>query len=399
MLLFTSWKHPFVFLEQFLDIVGIEEAINMKKTKMVIKGSIAALLIFVTACSSGENVDKVTIKEPGETITVIDNAGKEAGDPNVSVEKVESYEKVEMTDWLDEETVIVSKENTSLDKMKLAELSDSYPRSLYLYNINTKQYKLLKEQNNVFLGGAALSSDKKHLLYHEFDLGDPVYYVLNLETLKSFGIIGNNIGGAVSAKWADEDTIIGAAYSGGAYTASTGGSIAPLAELSEEALFIVEKMKDTVYYNTNSDESLMALNLTTKEKTKLKFDHVYKVVPSPDGNQMLVMQTNGSKSVMILCDADGGNSKTIAEGTELGGVSWSPDQRMIAYNEKGDANGITVKGIYVYDMLTGKSTQLAADVENAVTSWSPSGKALAYTEWNGSQSNSKIVHLKFSLQK
>jgi TolB protein len=42
---------------------------------------------------------------------------------------------------------------------------------------------------------------------------------------------------------------------------------------------------------------------------------------------------------MILCDADGGNRKVIAEGTELGGISWSPDQRMIAYSLKANVNG------------------------------------------------------------
>lgn len=371
----------------------------MKKTKMIIMGLAIALLVFTTACSSEEDANRVIIKEPGETITVIDDAGKEAGEPGVSVEKIERYDNVEISDWLDDETVIVSKENTSLEKMKLEELSDSYPRSLYAYNLNTKQYELLKEQDDVFLGGAALSSDKKHLLYHEFDLGDPVYHVLNLDTLDSFGIIGNPIGGAVSAKWADKETIIGAAYSGGAYTASTTGNISSIAGLNDEALFIVERMKDKVYYNTNSNESLMVLNLATKEKTSLNLDHVYGVVPSPDGNQLLVLQSNGSKRVMILCDADGGNQKTIAEGTELGGVSWSSDQRMIAYSEKADVNGITVEGLYLYDMLTGKSTQLAVDIENAVTSWSPSGNALVYTEWSGNQYNSSIVHLKYSLQK
>ncbi|MGO4546100.1 TolB family protein [Paenibacillus sp. 2TAB23] len=371
----------------------------MKKTKMAIMGLAAALLVFTAACSSEDNNSKVIIKEPGETITVIDNAGKETGEPDVSVEKVEAYENVAFTDWIDEETVVVSKENTSLDKMKLEELADSYPKSLYLYNLNTKQYELLKEQDNVFLGEATLSSDRKHLLYQQFDLGDPVYYVLNLDTLESFGITGGSIGGAVSAKWADEKTIIGAAYSGGAYTASTSGSIAPLAGLNEEALYIVEKIKDKVYYNTQSDESLMVMNLSTKEKTNLGIDHVYRVVSSPDGNQLLILQTNGTKSKLILSDADGKNQKTIAEGTELGGVSWSLDQRMIAYSEKADVNGTTIKGLYVYDMLTGKSTSLAVDVDNAVTAWSPSGKALLYTEWDGKQTNSHIVHLKYSIQK
>ncbi|CAM4208236.1 TolB protein [Paenibacillus endophyticus] len=371
----------------------------MKKTKTAIMGFAAALLVLTAACSAEDTNSRVIIKEPGETITVIEDDGKETGEPDVSVEKIEPFENVAFTDWIDEETVIVSKENTSLDKMKLEELSDSYPKSLYRYNLKTKQYELIKEQENAFLGDATLSSDKKHLLYQLFDLGDPVYHVLNLETLDSFAISGGTIGGAVSAKWADGKTIIGAAYSGGAYTASTSGSIAPLAGLDEEALVIVEKINDKIYYTTQTDESLMVLNLTTKEKRSLGMDHVYRVVSSPDGNQLLVLQTNGTKSKLILSDADGKNQETIAEGTELGGVSWSLDQRMIAYSEKADVNGTTIKGLYVYDMLTGKSTSLAVDVDNAVTAWSPSGKALLYTEWDGKQTNSNIVHLKYSIQK
>ncbi|MGO4538038.1 TolB family protein [Paenibacillus sp. 2TAB19] len=371
----------------------------MKKTNRIIVGFAATLLIYVTACSSEEGVNRVVIKKPGETITVIDDTGKEAGEPTVSVDKMKRYEKMEITDWLNEETVIVSKENTSLDKMKLEELSDSYPRSLYTYNLTTKQYELLKEQANAFLGVASLSADKSHLLYSEFSLGDPVYHVMDLNTLDSFGIMGDPIGGAMSAHWSDDATIIGAAYSGGAYTASSTGSIAPLVGLTEEALVIAQKMKDRVYYTTNSNESLMVLDLGTKVKASMNLDHVYGVFPSPDGNQMLVLQANGSKNVLILCDADGGNQKTIAEGTELNGVSWSPDQRMIAYSEKADVNGVTVKGLYIHDLLTDKSTQLAVDIENASTSWSPSSKALVYAEWNGSQYNSTIVHLTYSLQK
>ncbi|MBH5320283.1 PD40 domain-containing protein [Paenibacillus sp. GSMTC-2017] len=371
----------------------------MKIAKMGIAMFVTGVLLFVTACSSETNSNRVVIKETEGTITVIDNASKEAGEHDVSVEKIERYENVEITDWLDDETVIVSKENTTLEKMKLEELSDSYPRSLYFYNINTKQYKLLKEQNNMFLGGATLSADKKHLLYHEFTFGDPAYYVLNLETLDSFGLFNDEIGGAVTAKWADENTIIGAAYSRAVYTASTDGSVAPFAHLSVEAFLLIEQMKENIYYVAYSDETLKVLNLTTKEKTNLNINNVYGVVPSPDGNQILVNHIPGSKSILTLSDANGENQKTITEGTVIGGVSWSPDQRMISYTQEAAVNGVTVKGLYIYDMLTGKSTQIAVDIENAETSWSPSGKTLVYTEKNDNQFNSAIVHLKFSSQK
>lgn len=355
---------------------------------------VLTLSLAITACGNENNGNRVTIKEPGKSITVIDDAGKDSGKPEISVEKIGRYEGVEISDWLDEDTVIVSKENDSMDKMSLAELSDLYPRSLYSYNLNTKEYKLLKEQKNVFLGGAVLSADKKHLLYNEFTLGDPVFYVMNLDTSNVFGITGGDIGGAASAKWSGNE-VIGTAYSSGAYVASTQGKISVLDELKDEAPVIVERTKDYVYYNTNYDETLMRLNLNTKEKVNLNLSNVYTALPSPDGKQLLVLQRSGSKNRMIICDTDGKNQKTVAEGIELGGGSWSPDQRMIAYNLKGEENNSAVNGLYVYDILTDKSTRIAVDIQNSVTCWSPSGKKLVYAEWNGKKYDSSIVYFNF----
>ncbi len=369
----------------------------MKNTKIIRIIIVLMLPLSFNACGKKEE-NKVIINEPGTSITVIDDTEKETEEPVVAVEKIDRIENAELSDWLDEETVVVSRENDSLGKMSLAELSDSYPRSLYLYNINTKEYKVLKEQKDVFLGGATLSADKKHLLYTEFTLGDPVFYVMELDTLDAFGIIGGETGGAMSAEWAGNE-VVGAAYSGGAYQASATGEISVLEGLKEEPIFIVRKLKDNIYYNTSYDESLILLDQTTKEKINLNLSNVYDVLPSPDGNKLLVLQNNGTKATIVLCDMDGSNQKTIAEGTELGGVSWSPDQRMVAYNLKGTENNAAVNGLYVYDMLTAKSTQIAVDVQNAVTCWSPSGEKLVYAQWNGKQYNSSIVSLKFSLQK
>ncbi|WP_157756159.1 hypothetical protein [Paenibacillus crassostreae] len=80
---------------------------------------------------------------PGNTTTVIDDASKESGEPDVTVGKIDHYENIAISDWMDKETIIISKENEDLGKMSLEELSDSYPKSLYLYHLNTKQYDLL----------------------------------------------------------------------------------------------------------------------------------------------------------------------------------------------------------------------------------------------------------------
>ncbi|WP_054956835.1 TolB family protein [Paenibacillus dakarensis] len=370
----------------------------MKKIKMIL--AVPALLLTFTACSPEGAGNKTVIKEePDKTITVIDDTGKKSGEADISVEQTDKFENIEISDWWDENTVIVAKENESLDKMSLEELSDSHPRSLYLYHLETKQFELLKEQKNLHLGDAQLSPDKKHLIYQEYALGDPLYWVMSLDSKKAFPLSGDPIGGAISAEWVDSDRIFGAAYSDTAYTATTAGSITT-DKWTEEPLFIAKQINDTVYYNTHANAVLMALDLKTKKQTSLNLDHVVGVYPSPDKKQMLVLQSPGSKNKLILCDVNGDNQKTIAEGTELGGVSWSPDQRMIAYTLKSDANAASGgNGLYVYDLLSHKSSQLAVGIDNASTSWSPTGKELVYTEWNGKQFSSTIVYLNLFIQK
>jgi len=366
----------------------------MKKTHITMASCALILLLLTTGCNAEKEGEKVTIEEPGGSITIVNKVDNETEEPGISIVRIDNYEQMEISGWTDSDTVIVSKENETLDKMKLEELSDFHPESLYLYNLDTKEYKLLKEEEELNLGGATLSPDKRNLIYYGSSLGDLSYSVLNLEDLESF-----SISAAGSANWFDKDTVIGAGYSNGAYYATTEGEITAIDELAQESIYIVEKIKDRVYYNTQYDNSLMILDLSTKEIVSLDIPNVSELYLAPDKNQMLVLNSNGPKQNLLLFDKDGSNVKTIAEGVELGGVSWSPEQRMIAYTMKGDGSGTAVNGLYIYDMLTGKSTQIAVDIWNAVTNWSPSGEELVYTQWDGKHSNSSIVYLEYSLQK
>jgi TolB protein len=358
------------------------------------------LVLSLNACSVKEE-SKVTTEELGGAITVVDNGDKKTQEPVVSVEKIERlerFENIEISDWLDEETVIVSKDNDTLGKMTLSEFPDTYPRSLYFYNIKTKEYKLIKEQKNVFLGGATLSADKKYLLYSEYVLGDPSYYVMNLDTKDTFCIMGDDISSAKSAGWFGNE-VAGAAYNNGAYLASASGDISVLEGLKDESVFILRVTKDNVYYNTGNDASLIKMNRTTKEKTDLNLKNVFNVILSYDGTKMLVLQSDTTKSTLLLCDLDGSNLMKIVEGTDISGISWSADQRMIAYNVKSTGTNAKVNGLYVYDMLTAKANQVVVDIQNAFTNLSPLGDKLVYTQWNGEEYDSSIVYLKSSIHK
>lgn len=368
----------------------------MKKIKILTISAALAVMVTFTSCSTKEDSNRTVIKEPGKNITVIENENKEIALSFISVEKIDKYEGVEITDWLDDKTVVLSKENQEFGKMELLENSEAYPRSIYLYNLDTKEYKIVKAQKNMFLGGGTLSPDKKYLLYYEYSIGDTAHYLMSMENDDRSPVAKNILGTAYTAEWDDEQNVIGASYAGGAYLADTGRKLTQIAELQGEQLFTVKKVGGKIYYITTDNPSfqLYMLNLVTKEKKNLKMENVDGITPSPDGKQILITQGTESTRRLLVADAEGNNLRTIAEGTEITGEAWSPDQSMIAYRLKSVINGAASSGLYVYDVSTGKSIQIAVNIGGAGIIWSPSGKQIAVTELDGRIYNSSIIYFK-----
>lgn len=366
----------------------------MNRSKLAIMATVPMLLLTITACSGNNGENRVVIKEPGKTITIIDNESKTPpAEDQIVVGNIKKYEKMYIYDWLNEETAIVSKENESLGNMKLEELSDTYPHSLYQYNLKTDTFTPLLEKENIYIGGVRLSPDKKHLVYQEYTIGDPSYYVMNLETLQTV-----NIPVAMSARWVDNDSVIGASYAGGAYRATTSGEVEAVSEIADDFLFLVAQVGNKLYYNTNASESLKVLDMETKEISELGFDSASNIIPSPDGTQLLVEHYSEAKGEIVLSGMNGENPKTIAQGAELGGISWSADQRFIAYSKQDEVNGAMVKGLYVYDVLSDEETRISANLESSLsTTWNPSGKELTYTVWNGSSYESSVIEIQAHL--
>lgn len=334
--------------------------------------------------------------KPNESITVNENKSTETDSPSISIEKIDKYEGMEITDWLNEQTVVLSKENEELEKMSLLENSEFYPRSIYLYNLDTKEYKTVKTQKNMFLGGATLSPDKKHLLYYEYSIGDTAYYLMSMDAVEPSPVTEDNLGIAYTAEWTDDQHVIGASYAGGAYMADTNRNITPITELSEEQLFTVQKMQDKIYYITTDNPTfqLFLLDLVTKEKKNLKVENADGITPSPDGKQMLITQGTESTRRLLVADAEGNVLRTIAEGSEVTGASWSPNQQMIAYQLKSSINDVDTSGIYLYDVLTDKTVQIMENVGAAKLRWSSSNEKIAITELNERDYNSSIIYLK-----
>lgn len=243
----------------------------MKKWGIV---KIAMFLLFVitlSACSIGQETNKTDIKEPGEVIEESENESNENEIDPISIEKVEQFEGMEITDWMDEHTVILAKENQDFEKMSLLENAEFYPRSLYTYNLDTKEFKTIKAQKDMFLGGATLSPDKKHLLYYENSIGDIAFYQMSLEEGKQTPVTEDIIGSVYTAEWTDENNIIGASYAGGAVMADKEGNVTQIAELQEEQLFNAHKRQEKIYYITTENPSFQVYKMDLKTKEKRNF--------------------------------------------------------------------------------------------------------------------------------
>ena len=366
---------------------------KIKKTTSII--IVGMLLFSLSACDARE--EEVFTKEPEGTITIVDSGDEKPQEPVISVEKIEHLEEhVLISDWLDEETAIVSNENSALGKMTIEEFEGAYPTSLYYYNISTKEFTPIKEQANVLLGGGTLSADKKFLLYSEYVLGDPSFHILNLDTKESFCILDDNIGCARGGEWFGNE-VIGSTDEGRVYTASPSGELAFLEGLEEETAYVQCATTDYVYYIVE-DASFMKMNRATKEKTSLNMEHVIDATLSSDGTKMLVLQEYNEKDTFLLVDLVDGKQLTIAEGPEIRGISWSPDQRMIAYTIQGDETNATANGLYVYDMLSAKATKIAVDVHYAYTSWSPLGDKLMFSDWDREKYENSIIYLNSTIE-
>ena len=295
-------------------------------------------------------------------------------------------------DWIDDKHLLAIKENDRLDKLSLAELSEKYPQSIYSYDVEADTYELILEQENANLGEAALSPDRSFMLYSVSTLGDPSFNVYDMKSKSRFSLSGDPIGGAISAKWVSGEEIIGAAYAGGIYIADMRGSIRLLKEVTDEMVYLVEKAGDLIFYNTNSDPTLMSYNLKSGERKNLGFEGVQNILRSPVGNQLLIVDSTGTGMALYKYDFKKGIQTKLAEGINIEGISWSPSGERIAYIMVSDDDMMSGGNLYVQDLVTNQTEQIAEEIEYGTTLWDTTGERLVFTLWDGENRNSRIVN-------
>ena len=99
---------------------------------------------------------------------------------------------------------------------------------------------------------------------------------------------------------------------------------------------------------------------------------------------------------MILYKFNPQNNSTqeIQIGSHIGGVSWSPNKKLVSYIVYSNSDDSNSGKLYIKNLNTNQELEVASNIQYGTTSWSPSGDKLIFTTWDDEYRTSNIVELK-----
>ena len=350
------------------------------------------LMVNFTACSEKQDSSRQVIEAGDKKITLIKDDNTSAYNEPV-IEKISPIKEVRAFDWIDEDTIIISKENKEYPKIP-TESGAIYPQNLYLYNLKTNKAELIIGSENS-MGNVTLSPDKKNVFYKE-GIENLTGFILNLKTKQKLKVTKLDSIYPTEGQWVDNNNVVFSTLPQGIiYISDTKGNLSEIADAKGIASNTI-KIKNDLYYSVG--EKLYKQEAKNGQRKLLRKD-VSWLIPSPDYSQFALVKHNAeTKRTLTLTDLQGNELKTLAECTQIMGTSWSSDGSKLAYTVASESSGET--GMFVADVKTKKVVQLAVDIQYISDSvkWSPSGKKLLasnlITEKNSHYFVSYIIDLK-----
>ncbi|ALP35358.1 hypothetical protein ASL14_03355 [Paenibacillus sp. IHB B 3084] len=339
---------------------------KLGKTGLILLAT--AILLSMTACSTGNTEARQVVEKSGKKITVMDNT-TESVYTKLKLEGIAKIEGVRGMDWVSEGTLAVDKQNRKLSPV-IIEGEKRYPHNLYQYDLASSGETPLLEGENSY-GFAKLSPDRKHMLYQQLYESTGIGYIMNLETGVSVKMYDAEFM-AGEGVWEDTGHVIFPNMEGDIIRADVNGKSEVAVKTGQRSVSSVAQSGNMIYYVAMGE--LIAYDIETKQSEVLK-KNVWVVLPSPDGSKLAVVKhTKPGENVLVLCDTKGKELSTLASGMQLFGTSWSPDGSKLAYavSEDGDKYRF-----FITEAETGEQTPVLGD--NGISDqlrWSPSGKKL-----------------------
>lgn len=304
----------------------------------------------------------------GETgqLTVKETKSPTAG-AKVVLAKTEELNNMSVDIWLSDSLAIVSAENRNLPKFDNYTTGMVYPRSLYTYDIGSKEFTPLLEREGVHLWAMDLSPDNRHLIFSEYVVGDASLSILDIATEET-----SELTSTWGANWINDTTLIGQYYGENrAFTQKLGGERKNIKELEGKVGFILLVAGKDAYVS-DPDGNLHRFDTATREIKTMGISSVIEIKESPDGTHLALTRFNEQdESELIVCDIDCSDPQIVAAAG--GSFAWSPNNKMIAF---ADVEGSDT-GAYVYDLSTGDTTQISVGTEFGKIAWSGSNETLS----------------------
>ncbi len=311
-----------------------------------------AVVFVLTGCDLYYLNENVVIEKKHKKITVL-TKNEEVVTNDLALEKINRYEDIRGTDWLDDKTILIEQKNTNEPKTAMTD------DGKFVYHINLFNFDLSTQTSKVLSGeeigqiGAIVSPDKKHIFYKQsVDGNTGTGYIIDRNGKNKVKVsdVENIFAFSTEGRWVNNQEVIYPTLDQQMYTANLNGKITK-----------IDPNSDIVY----------------TLKKKLGNNKVEWVIPSPNQRKFaIVRKISQTKRELFITGPTGKKTVTLANGTQIFGSSWSPDSKTVAFSVISEDKG--ERGLFVVDVNTRKITQLSTDLDeiSGPITWNPSGNKL-----------------------
>ncbi|MBN1072156.1 hypothetical protein DVV81_13405 [Clostridium botulinum] len=360
----------------------------MIKRKLLVGAMVFSILVLTTGC-----VQYAKGAENDKSITSIKDT-KDILATEVVTSKIDTYEGVIGHDWIDENKIAITKENQTLEPIKIdtAKLKADFEiKNIYSYDLNSKEEKGIGDQSK-FQNGVLSSPNNKYIFYRNEFEEKATGYIVDSQGNTIVEISDNDIDAydLSEAQWINDEELITPCHSiKGFAIINIDGNIKKIKDVEKGTMGTEDplngisitnpiKVGDKIYYVTihpgaDDDDTLKVYDINNKEKKGLVKDDVQGISLSPDQKQLLMCTSNLDKNVneLIITDLEGKQGGVLTEGY-IFGASWSPDGTKVAYI----SNEQDHEGLYVIDVKTKKKSMISAGEYYVPIAWSPSSQKI-----------------------
>ncbi|WP_348624768.1 WD40 repeat domain-containing protein [Paenibacillus peoriae] len=345
--------------------------LRQKATRVLMTGLIVGGLLSGCGMKNAGETNPASGMKPGQQLTVIDtDAARQQVTDELVVSSIDRLGDVYARSWLSDEELIVERKT-----------------QLWIHNVETDKERILTPGRKAPQLLAVVSPDQRHVFFTEGSTSskyDIQGYILELSSGKITPIGKLDMTNEVS--WSDENDLIAGTPDGKIQLIGLDGKAKELSFQDpnrSELMSHVEKVGNAIFYTGSDKQGYPVLNRFTLNHPQAVTiaEGAMSFAVSPDGKSIAIEKRKWNTSEparMIILDEQGKEKGIVGQGTLMSRGSWSSDGSKLAFSIY-DEDQQGMRGLYVFDQSTGKTTPVTTDIQSydSPTVWSPSARFLS----------------------